>query len=1078
LTDDLRAPPEAPQFHPARFFVLRTPLLPFDEYERWTADLELPTAGDDPAEVERALAADRERLRRGLADWLERPEIREALFLASPDLVDALESWRRDPGGRKGRRTERALVRYLLRMLARATPFGLFSGCSTGRVGDETRLRLRGRGDYRRHSRLDMDYLSNLADDVARDPAARRDLVFRPSSSLYVAAGRLRYAEPRLEGRRRKYHLVALDRDDYLEATLERARGGARIAELAAAAVADHPEIAPEEAEAFVHELIDTRVLMADLAPLVTGEEPIDEMIRHFREVPATARRAERLEDVRARLEELDASPFGAWAPERYRRLAADLEELGTEVELGRFLQVDMSKPGDGLTLGEAVIAELRRAVRILRRLGSDPGIETLEAFRKAFIERYESGTEMPLLEVLDEEIGIGFQRSSAAMDETSPLLLGLPLGRAPERRVVVGARDTFLLRKLEEALGRGWMKIGVEESELADLSGDPVTLPDAFHAMGELMADSAAALARGEFRLRLQGIAGPSGARLLGRFCHTDPELLAGVEEHLRSEEALESDAVFAEIVHLPEGRIGNILRRPVLRRHEIPFLGRSGAPPELRIPASDLRVSVTPVQIVLRSERFGKRVIPRLTTAHNFSRGDLGLYRFLATLQNERGVPSLRWSWGLLESAAFLPRVVSGRVVLSRARWRVEKKEIVSLVQARGAERVARLRAWREDRRLPRLVLLADFDNELLVDFDNVLSMESFLDLVKERDSLVLKELLPAPEQLCAEGPEGRFFHELLVPFVSERPARGGPVLPRAPIEVVKSYPPGSEWLYARLYTGSSTADQVLREVVAPLTRLLARGEIAESWFFLRYGDPEWHLRVRFAGDPERLWTKGLPHFKKILEPLLADGRVWRFELSTYQREIPRYGGAEGIELAERVFHADSEAVLAIVETLAGDAGADARWRLAFRGMDALLDDFGFDLEAKKRLAEIQARSFAGRLGFDESLTSQLAVKLRSVRRTLLQSLERPEDLPHLEPGFAALRRRSAALAPLAAEIRRRAGEGRLTVGLEELVPHFIHMFVNRLTRSAGPEHELVLYDFLARIYMSQIARARKKT
>jgi hypothetical protein len=220
--------------------------------------------------------------------------------------------------------------------------------------------------------------------------------------------------------------------------------------------------------------------------------------------------------------------------------------------------------------------------------------MQSLETFRNAFVERYEHGTEMPLEEVLDEEIGIGFQKSASATAEASPLLQGLALGRPAEQSVSFTPRDYFLLGKLEEALAEGLMEITVEESELEDLPGDPVTLPDSFHVMGELMADSPDDLARGDFRLRLLGIAGPSGARLLGRFCHTDPALLAGVDEHLRAEEALESDAVFAEIVHLPEGRIGNVLRRPLLREYEIPFLGRSGAPPERRIPASDLRVSV----------------------------------------------------------------------------------------------------------------------------------------------------------------------------------------------------------------------------------------------------------------------------------------------------------------------------------------------------------------------------------------------------------------------------------------------------------------------------------------------------
>src|SRR5262249_61048858 len=78
------------------------------------------------------------------------------------------------------------------------------------------------------------------------------------------------------------------------------------------------------------------------------------------------------------------------------------------------------------------------------------------------------------------------------------------------------------------------------------------------------------------------------------GRFCPGDPGFHRQVEEPLRAEEALQPDAVFAEIVHLPEGRLGNILARPVLRAYEIPYLGRASVPPDRQIPVTDLRVSV----------------------------------------------------------------------------------------------------------------------------------------------------------------------------------------------------------------------------------------------------------------------------------------------------------------------------------------------------------------------------------------------------------------------------------------------------------------------------------------------------
>jgi lantibiotic biosynthesis protein len=59
--------------------VLRTPLLPFDELEAWSADLASPES--DPEGLEAALAADRERLRERLRAVIERPAVRDKLVL-------------------------------------------------------------------------------------------------------------------------------------------------------------------------------------------------------------------------------------------------------------------------------------------------------------------------------------------------------------------------------------------------------------------------------------------------------------------------------------------------------------------------------------------------------------------------------------------------------------------------------------------------------------------------------------------------------------------------------------------------------------------------------------------------------------------------------------------------------------------------------------------------------------------------------------------------------------------------------------------------------------------------------------
>jgi thiopeptide-type bacteriocin biosynthesis protein len=198
---------------------------------------------------------------------------------------------------------------------------------------------------------------------------------------------------------------------------------------------------------------------------------------------------------------------------------------------------------------------------------------------------------------------------------------------------------------------------------------------------------------------------------------------------------------------------------------------------------------------------------------------------------------------------------------------------------------------------------------------------------------------------------------------------------------------------------------------------------------------------------------------------------------QLDTYEREMERYGGLQGIALSEQLFHADSEAVLAIVDRLAGDTGADARWRLALRGIDLLLTDLGFEAEAKHAIIKKARDGFAAEFHVDTPFKGKLGEKFRNERKSLEASLAPAWGAENpLAPGFAILRRRSAQLAPIAAALRACEQAGHLQTPLAELARSYIHMHTNRLLRSVQRAQELVLYDLLERIYESRAARVRQ--
>jgi lantibiotic biosynthesis protein len=1034
-------------FAPSGFFVLRTPLLPFDELEAWTE------------------GADRAELERRLREAYERLELSEALYLASPQLCETLDAW----GSEHARKWLPALVSYFERAASRPTPFGLFAGCSLGEIGERSCLELEERRHYRRHTRLDMDYLTALVSALEADPSIRRRLSFRPNSSLYRAGGRLRYAESRLDGTLRSYHLVAVDDSVELEATLARASAGATPDELAATLVG--ADISVDEAKEFIDELIDAQVLVSDVQPALTGPEPVPALIDAMAEHEETAEPARALRVALDELAQLDRQGLGS-SPAQYRRIESLFGDQPAKPESSRLFQLDLTKPARA-TLGRAVVDEIARALELVAKLMPRVPDDPLDRFRAAFVERYED-REVPLVEALDEEIGIGFGVSQAA--ESAPLLAGLKLGSWNGAGPPWEERHRLLLHLVGQALRDGRRELELSSSEIDALApAQQPRLPDALEVMATVAAASQDELDRGRFRVLLRGASGAPGACLLGRFCHADGALRARVERHLRLEEAQRPDAVFAEIVHLPEGRVGNILLRPVLRSYEIPFLGRSGAPPQAQLPVTDLLLSVVgdgvasgaAERLVLRSRRLGCEVLPRLTAAHKYSLSSLGVYRFLCELQRQGTVDVLTWDWGPLEGLPFLPRVSSGRTVLARARWNLDRRDLERFTDSTEA-----FHHWRHEAGLPRWIVLRDADNELVSDLGNPLSVEALRHHLRRREQATLVELFPAPNELCARGPEGRFTHEIVIPFVRTSEGRTSN-RGAAPSEAVqRRFPPGSEWLYAKLYTGNGTADRVLVDVVAPVVQAALATTAAERWFFVRYADPHFHVRLRVNGDPRRLVEEIVPLLRRQAEPLLADGVIWRLQLDTYERELRRYGGDAGIELSEELFWHDSEAVLGIVRTLRGDEGLDARWRFALYGIDRLLDDFGLDLERKRAWARGCRDGFAREFDVRGQTNRALGERYRAERKALdeLLDLEEGDDHP-LAPGVQLLRERSRRLAPVLEQLRAR--EQRSSVSLDHLLWSYAHMHANRLLRGAYRAQELVRYDLLDRVYTSRLAR-----
>jgi thiopeptide-type bacteriocin biosynthesis protein len=273
----------------------------------------------------------------------------------------------------------------------------------------------------------------------------------------------------------------------------------------------------------------------------------------------------------------------------------------------------------------------------------------------------------------------------------------------------------------------------------------------------------------------------------------------------------------------------------------------------------------------------------------------------------------------------------------------------------------------------------------------------------------------------------------NEIVVPLTvyggaPRRPAPTGRIRVEA-----HGHPPGGAWVYAKLYCEDHRHRDVLVDHLPALLGELAPH--ADRWFFIRYRDPDPHLRLRFHGSPERLNGLLLPRLHDWAAAVCDAGFARRLVLDTYEPEVARYGGDAAIRHAEEVFAADSDAVLAQLA-----AGADLP--------PELLAAAGYVHIAQSFLGPEWTR-WVGQWFTDTEHHRVFQEHRRQA--TLVVGCDGDwSALWALAGGSRAdetWRRRAAAVATYAATVGELAAAGRLTTTPDAILTGLFHMHHNRL-------------------------------
>jgi len=1022
-------------YHPLDFVMVRVPLLPVESYR---------SLSDEESQL--SLLSD-ERVQRAIA-------------VASASLLGTLERFKQS--GLTQRDTERMrakLLRYQIRMSTRPTPFGLFAGVALGSWGSQTNLVVRSTCAVTR-TRPDMNWLMEFVLSVEANAGVRKRLSYYANSLTTIEADRFALAERAPTGKGGPGLPVSVRATGAVKHALSLARSPIPHETLVARLCELVPSATPEKVDKLLTDLWEQTFLLTDLRPPMTCESPARYVAKRLDQIPEAADELNRLNSFLTA-----ASDWDRMESDSSKAFGVLLAQAGVPADgsKGTPVQADMASSVEG-GLGNVLALEAARAAELLLRLSPSPrGLSSLASYRQSFIGRYGPNREVPLLDLLDPHRGLG-PPPMHGHDSTGP------------EHAKAAERAQTLLQLATSALHDRKRAVMLDEKCMARLETWRPNLETAPLSMDInilVAAASAAAIDKGDFMV----VVGPNlGAMAAGRNLGRFADLLGvngqrALAETAAAERAHGEDNLWAEVVYLPSNfHSANVVIRPPVRSNEVPLGATPGVSPDQVIPLNELVVGIEKNRFYVRWPAADKRV--RFSSGHMLNLHTAPpVGRFLVDLNLDSKAIFSSFDWGSVEIFPYLPRVQAGRIVLRPAQWRIHKDDIT--IETNTAYRLS-LDRWRAEWDVPRHIFLTIGDNRLVLDLDQdaqAAELKVELQKLPVGGSVIVQEVLPGFDQTWMPGPGGHYYSEFIVSLVlrSDLLSSAEPATPRTegaattPVAVVgpteqsvdqldRSYPPGSEWLFVKVYCPRNVEDDIISESMRTFAENVTAAGLAYEWFFIRYSDPDSHLRLRFHGAPERLTSQLFGHVCDWARRLMTDGLCLKFVFDTYEQEVERYGGLEGMVTAETLFSIDSRYAAELLRCSRAKQWLHDRTTLLAISIDDLLEGLGLNEDERRLWYGKQPKPSGAEAGSD----------YRERKAALRLLLGTPESLAN-ESGGAEIadvfKARREALAPVAASLQEMIDQGKLRQTLDELYSSFVHLHVNRLGGSAVLPEQRIL-------------------
>ncbi|RZL16848.1 MAG: hypothetical protein EOO89_10895, partial [Pedobacter sp.] len=670
--------------------------------------------------------------------------------------------------------------------------------------------------------------------------------------------------------------------------------------------------------------------------------------------------------------------------------------------------------------------------VEILRNLAVKPKSSSLEKFIVAFSSKFER-REVPLMLALDPEIGIGYDEleQSGASENFVRQFAGRPVNEADIDLKTFNNNISSLIE------GKAPQRVIMINELIPGKRSSLLPLPNTFSVMAR----------RSGNEIFIDHIGGISANTLNGRFTIASSEMLEISRKNALIESNANPNILFFDVAYIAEANVDNINRRENVYPQHLSILNYDTDKEPLTL--NYVMISIRGGEVILRSVKHNKRMVPKLASAYNYSRSDLSLFRLLCDLQHQGIQSHLSFSIEKqLPDRMYYPRLQYKNLVVSPEMWRVKHEDVRQLLKEE--DQIESLRTYLKHKNITQHFRTGLSDQTLCFDSAADEDMLSFMQYASKQQDMLLEEITLPSDSTVTDRDQNPYLTQFILTLEHDQKIYRDLTSSSINEASLKQFfPPGSEWIYFEIFCHPQRANNILIHYIAGLIDQYS-SEI-RNWFFIRYDQGGSHIRLRIQLLNQSSYQQIVAAFHSMINEEMEAGLVSDLQIKTYRREMERYSH-KLILAVETHFRADSDLIVGFLKSYPEDM-----YKYRFSINIALeVGNKGFTSSELLALIRHVSDSFVK----EHQLDSKDFKKLNSHYQEFTRTMDPDADEP-LKVSIDEMAKSFINLLKATENIDQK----------NAMYADLLHMHVNRLFSDHQRTHEMVIYYFL----LKQLQRAK---